>query len=364
MVSATYLLAGGALSACLTALICSFGPRIATAARLMARPDGERRLHAEDTPIVGGIGVLLPVLLISAVYVVFLAHQDFMPTAIAAAAAMFLVGIVDDRADISSGWRFVALSYIVFCAFSFQPDFVIHTLRFQYSHVDINIPLDPIAAPFTAFMILGLVNASNMADGMNGQLLGSVFIWSAFIVHRMGAEAGLPFFLLMCSVAVALMFNLRDKLFSGSAGAYALTMFVALGAIANYRSAHGTMHADTPVFWFWLPVVDCLRLLVLRLMQGRAPTSADRSHFHHILLGMMRTRYAIPFYLLLLATPGALAELNEAWGKFGLLIGGSLYVLLILRSVYAARTLAVPVIETAAAAFSSLATEAALPAAE
>jgi UDP-GlcNAc:undecaprenyl-phosphate GlcNAc-1-phosphate transferase len=356
------LLLGGAISAGLTALICYFGPRIAQTTRLIAHPDGERRLHAEDTPIVGGIGVLFPVLLLSAAYVVFFAHQDFMPTAIGAAAAMLIVGIVDDRADISSGWRFVALTYIVFCAFSFEPGLVVHTLRFQYSHVNINIPLDPIAAPFTALMILGLVNASNMADGMNGQLLGSILIWSAFIVHRMGFEAGLPFLLLMCSGSVALLFNLRDKLFSGSAGAYALTMFVALGAIANYRSSHGAMHADTPVFWFWLPVVDCLRLLVLRTMNGRAPSSPDRSHFHHILLGMMRTRYAIPFYLLLLGAPGALAEVDQAWGKFGLLICGTLYVLLILRSLNVGRAAAVPSIEAAGASILTLTVEVPSPA--
>ena len=60
-----------------------------------------------------------------------------------------------------------------------------------------------------------------MADGMNGQLLGSVMIWSAFIIYYLGVDVGVPFIVLICSALVTFIYNLRGRLFAGNSGAYA-----------------------------------------------------------------------------------------------------------------------------------------------
>jgi UDP-GlcNAc:undecaprenyl-phosphate GlcNAc-1-phosphate transferase len=163
-------------------------------------------------------------------------------------------------------------------------------------------------------MLLGFVNAANMADGMNGQFLGSVAIWCAFIAYYIGADASLPFIAVICSALVTLAFNLRGRLFSGSAGTYAASLFVGLGAIATYRLARGGISADLPLVWFWLPVIDCLRLMVHRLVMGKSPLRGDRNHIHHILMEYMSRRLALAVYLGLLAAPGIAVALNETLG--------------------------------------------------
>jgi hypothetical protein len=75
-----------------------------------------------------------------------------------------------------------------------------------------------------------------------------------------------------------------------------------------------------PVFWFWLPVLDCVRLMTTRMLAGKSPMAGDRDHFHHMLHDYIRMRYALIVYLALLAAPGAAAELSDKLGGVTLLI--------------------------------------------
>ncbi len=309
-----------AVSAALSMVICYNAQRVGHAMRLMDKPDGIRKLHATDTPLIGGLALLVPSLAVGAFYLAHDVRDLFMLLAVGAAAAMLLIGLIDDRAGLSAVWRVVALAALVFAVFALGPQFVLHTLRFRHFDYHIALPLGALAAPIVALMIVGFVNAVNMADGMNGQLFGSIIIWSGFIAYYLGIDLGLPFIALLCSAAVTLIYNMRERLFAGSSGAYAAALFVALGAIVAYRHSNGTMPAEVPVFWFWLPVLDCLRLMATRALARKSPFAGDRNHFHHMLLDRMRVRYALMIYLGLLAAPGAAAIVNIDLGNFVLLL--------------------------------------------
>lgn len=326
------------VSATLSAAICCYAKTVGNAIQLLDKPDGVRKLHKEETPLIGGLALLVPSFAVSIIYLTNIVHAPFMAVAVAAAAFTLVVGLIDDRSGLSPVWRLVALTFIVFAAFSAEPLFVLHTLRLGGFTHNIAVSLDPLAAPITAIIILGFVNATNMADGMNGQLLGSVVIWCVFISLHLGIDVGLPFIAVICSALVTITFNLRGRLFSGSSGAYAASVFVALGAIAAYRRAGGALPAEMPAFWFWLPVLDCMRLMVTRMFAGKSPLAGDRNHFHHMLHDYMRMRYALPVYLGLLAAPGAVAEINSARGSVALLICVGIYAaFIILRYVHVSR---------------------------
>jgi hypothetical protein len=70
--------------------------------------------------------------------------------------------------------------------------------------------------------------------------------------------------------------------------------------------------------------------MVERALAGNSPAAGDRRHFHHLLLERTRPRTALCVYLLFLVLPGALAEISEAWGKFGLLVCAPLYAAIVL----------------------------------
>ena len=308
-----------AVSAALSALVCSFAQIFGRAMRLIDRPDGVRKLHEVETPLIGGLALLIPSLGVSIIYL--LSHPNFMGVAVGAALLMLIVGVVDDRTGLSPVWRLLVMMFLVFTTFSIEPLFILHTLRIEALNFDFSISLDPVAAPATALVILGFINASNMADGMNGQLLGSIMIWCLLISRHLGVEVGLPFIAVVCSAVVTITFNLRGRLFSGSSGAYAASLFVALGAIAAYRQSNGAMPAEMPLCWFWLPILDCARLMISRSFAGKSPMAGDCNHFHHILHRYMRMRYALIVYLALLGAPGLIAE------AFGITAGDGVLLL-------------------------------------
>ncbi len=307
-------------SAALTAMACFGAPALARLTRLIDRPDGVRKLHAADTPLVGGPALLVPSLAMAALYFAAMPGPREIWVAIAATALVLFIGVADDRIGISPVRRLAMFTIVIVAVFAAAPDYVLHSLWFALFAQGFSIPLGLVAVPMTALVILGFVNSVNMADGINGQLLGSIVIWCAFIVYFLGPVDGMPFIALACSAAVTFVFNLRGHLFSGSSGAYASGLFVALGAIFAYHKAGGWMPAETILCWFWLPVADCLRLMVLRAMHGRSPLSSDRNHIHHILLRFMPARQVLAVYLALLAIPGAVSLYDRMLGSLAFVV--------------------------------------------
>jgi UDP-GlcNAc:undecaprenyl-phosphate/decaprenyl-phosphate GlcNAc-1-phosphate transferase len=307
-------------SAMLTALACHSAPALARITQLIDRPDGVRKLHGSDTPLVGGPALLIPALLVAALYLAATSGPNALLVAVAAATLMLFIGVADDRMGISPARRLAMFTLVIFAVFAAAPGYVLHSLWFALFAAGFSIPLGLIAVPMTALVILGFINAVNMADGINGQLLGSIVIWCGFIVYFLGPAEGMPFIALACSAAVTFVFNLRGRLFSGSSGAYSSALFVALGAIFAYHKAGGLMPADMILCWFWLPVIDCLRLMVSRAIQGRSPFSSDRDHIHHILLRRMSPRQVLAVYLALLAIPGLVSMADRMLGSFAFVL--------------------------------------------
>jgi UDP-GlcNAc:undecaprenyl-phosphate GlcNAc-1-phosphate transferase len=146
--------------------------------------------------------------------------------------------------------------------------------------------------------------------------------------------------------AVALAFNLKGSLFSGSAGTYGIPMFLGLNAIALYHMSNGAFREEIPALWFWLPVADCLRLMIQRVMKGRSPFTPDRSHLHHVLERIVGRRGVLPAYLLLLAAPGVAALASETLGLAVLALCLGVYGMVFVPALarFAARTSVQPAI--------------------
>ena len=160
-------------------------------------------------------------------------------------------------------------------------------------------------APWLAYVLVaigmaGYVNAVNMADGQDGYVQAC---------SRSGRHASsglaaalqidLALVLLATSIAV-LVFNLRGKVFLGGTGAYGVT-FV-FGLLILYLHNHWGVTGETIIVWLFIPIVDCLRLMILRPMQGRSPFEGDRNHFHHRLHDRFGKNAGLAIYLGLVAS--------------------------------------------------------------
>ena len=246
---------------------------------VMAHPDEHRRRHARATPQVGGIAILSGLIAWLAIRY-FIDGQGEQPLFLAillCAAGVGLVGFEDDQHETSPVSRILLLLVFMGMAFAIEPQFMSRTLNWG--------SFDPTPIPVWGYLplmgltVVGLVNAVNMADGQNG-VVGSMFaVWTGclmIVTRGMSQEIAAVLF---CTSLVFLVFNLRGKTFLGDCGSYGVTF--ALGLLVTLAHARGEVSLETVIVWFFIPVADCLRLLISRPLRGMSPFDGDRDHFHH-----------------------------------------------------------------------------------
>ncbi|MGH8051497.1 MAG: MraY family glycosyltransferase [Arenimonas sp.] len=285
---------------------------------LLDQPGG-RKDHAAPTPVTGGLGVFFALFITSLLFERFEFHLDVF---FIAGAWLLLVGVLDDRFDLSSLLRFVvqAIAAGIMIAFAgLQANELSDVVGISGFHLGLLTPV------FTVFITLGLINALNMADGSDGYLAGQV-------MAALGLFAGLAMYAGnialagQCALFVAAVLGFwfwnmrfpwqaRAKVFLGDAGSTFLGFAVVWFALQLTQNPE---HPVTPVLAPWmiaLPVLDCVVLMLDRIRQGRSPFSADRNHMHHLLLdaGFSPT-YAAIAMMLLSVLIGCIAAIAVKYG--------------------------------------------------
>ena len=243
----------------------------------------ERKVHGRPMPRVGGIamavGVAVPMLL-------WLDLDRLTAAYLASALIVLLFGVWDDRATLSPGIKFlgqlIAVHIVVLVG-----GVEIHSLTFASR---IELP-EIIAAPLTAFFLLGVTNAINLSDGLDGLAGGTTFLCCAAIaVLSFGTD--LTF---VSTVAVVVMGSLLGflrynsfpaRVFMGDGGSQFLGFTVGVLAVLLTQHEALPFSAALPLLLLGLPILDTLAVIAIRLREGRSPFSADKNHLHHRLLGL------------------------------------------------------------------------------
>jgi UDP-GlcNAc:undecaprenyl-phosphate GlcNAc-1-phosphate transferase len=278
-----------------TALLIFLLKPVAVRLGLVDHPISARKTHADPTPLVGGAAITLAALLAGAVLL------PITPDLIALGAASLLllvVGEFDDRYDINWRIRIVAQAAAALVLFvgGVRVGWIGNALGFT-GHT-----LGVLSLPFTVLATVGITNAINWADGVDGLAgslsLSALLMLVAAAIYAGNAPLATALLLMAGCVMGFLAFNLRTPwrpratVFLGC-GAEILGLWVAWAAF-RLTQTHG--HPVTPVLAPFLiapPVIDCLVLIVRRLRARRSPFSADRDHMHHRLTDMGLTPTAI-----------------------------------------------------------------------
>ena len=195
------------------------------------------------------------------------------------------VGFWDDVRRLSAS---VKLCFQIFATF------VVYGCGVKISAVDLPL-LDPIqlgwfSFPITMLWIVGIINAMNLIDGLDG-LAGGVLLFASIInlVVAMVSNAVITL-VLMGSVAGAvagfLLFNWYPaKIYLGDGGAYSLGFLIAVsGLISPMQKVSTGIAILVPVLAAGLPIIDTTLVMLRRIANGRGVFSPDRGHLHHILL--------------------------------------------------------------------------------
>lgn len=298
------------LQIALSAFICLAATPIGTLLGIIDKPDSLRKLHRGAVPLVGGLAILLPAMLIG-IGLSWIegasAHWVVLPTAM----TLFIMGMMDDRAHLPPVIR-LSVSLVMFSlAIILAPELALTGLDFGDGTI-ISVP-PVLGAILTIVSLVGFQYAFNMSDGANGVASGSAMIWGLFFfAGGVGLLSWLAL-LLVFGGAVFLYFNMRSRIFLGDSGAYGISAVIGLLGLAIASQPTSSLTNMQLMGLFLLPVLDCLRLIVTRIRAGRAPFSPDREHLHHYLLRWLVSpvRTAVVYWMMV-AVPNAA----------GILLGG------------------------------------------
>lgn len=266
---------------------------------------GGRKRHQAPTPLIGGFAVLIATAMTAPLFIAFMqlsVLQSKQVSIITFVTAVFaLLGFIDDRHELSPKIRLLVLVLLVAAVLTNEPALTISFLHFSFlPHAYI---LGDWGIIFTMLSIVGLSNAVNMADGKNGLVVALCILWAATLCF-IGAPVLLPILAaLLCALMVAFVFNMRGQLFLGDAGSFGLSALLGLATIYSYTQNFVSVPADLVVLMFLVPVADCLRLMVTRVLRGKSPFSAGRDHLHHYLAMYFGWKAGLPVYLGLVGFP-------------------------------------------------------------
>ena len=334
-----------AVGATVAFLVGAFARPLGEALSLLDFPDtdGGRKLHADITPLVGGIGVIGAAVAAIACLAALGAPPAPQATLIwfsITVVGMFVIGAADDRFGLTAPFRLAFATAFLLLAIAQVPDFQLNFLLFAGQDKLVLMPgLTGVA--FTLLCLVGLLNAVNMADGKNGLVIGQALIWSAVLMVRLPAEM-LPLMVaIAASLLVLFIFNMKGKLFMGDGGSYGLSAMFGLLAIYAWNRGFADMHADDLALIFALPVYDTLRLIVHRVAVGKTPFTAGRDHLHHYLYAHWGWPRPLPWVLALVAIPNFAAIMMPGTGLLWLGVTLAGYLALVWTSARPAPALSV-----------------------
>jgi len=170
---------------------------------------------------------------------------------------------------------------------------------------------DWLATPLTVFVLVGVTNAINLADGLDG-LAGGISVLIFVVIGCLGLQDGNYFAVIVAAAVVGSLFGfLRYNtfpatIFMGDAGSQMLGFMA--GSLALWLTQKDAVLSPfLPLLLLGFPILDTLTVMLERLYHGRSPFTADKNHFHHRLMrfGFFHSEAVLMIYALQSAMVGA-----------------------------------------------------------
>ena len=283
----------------------------------------ERKIHKKAIPRVGGIAIVISFFISLVLGYVFFRIQlyssmKYLTGLCIGAIIIFLTGIWDDL------WTLIArrklIGQITAALILIPFGFVIHRLNLPFvGTIDISWQ---IGIPLTIFWVVGIVNAINFIDGMDGLAAGVVVIIATglFIVSIVNNQILMAMVCLIAAGSVLgfLVYNFHPaSIFMGDCGAMFLGfVLAAVSIVVMFQKPAMSVSSFVPVLIFGLPIVDTTWAIIRRIKRRESPFHADSSHIHHRLmkLGFTQPRAAVILYIasLVCVSAGILVALTNS----------------------------------------------------
>jgi UDP-GlcNAc:undecaprenyl-phosphate GlcNAc-1-phosphate transferase len=270
---------------------------------MVAKPKTDR-WHKKPTAMLGGVAIWLSVII---TYFAFIPRTTYGWVVIAASTFLFLVGLVDDFLHTKPYQKLIGQvmgsAFVIYYGLSLPWT--------TYSALNVAI---------TIFWLIGVTNALNLLDNMDGLATGIAVIASGFLALSFLSTGHLTEALMLATFAGALLgflvYNSNPaSIFMGDSGSMFIGFFLASTALVNVpggRSRSLLPILAVPILVLFIPIFDTTFVTILRKVSGRAASRGGRDHTSHRLVALgMSERHAVWMLYGFAALSGVLALLVQ-----------------------------------------------------
>lgn len=263
---------------------------------------GVRTIHKRPVPRIGGVAIFVSMMCLT-IGVLFLSNvigetfRGILPRLIvllSAAGFMFFIGLIDDIKGLRARIKFLAqiAAAITVCAVG---------IRIKSVAVADWLTLDFgwFSWPLTLLWIVGITNAINLSDGLDGLAAGisavACGVIAIFAVYSGQVIMAVLMLALLGSLTGFLFFNFNPaKIFMGDCGSMFLGFSIASSSVMCATKSSTLVGLALPVLVLGVPIFDTLFSMLRRFLERRSMFAPDRSHFHHRLLDLgLKQRHAV-----------------------------------------------------------------------
>ena len=287
-----YSLLGRVLLSVATALIVSFlmTPVVKTFAYKVGAidvPKDNRRMHKTPIPRLGGLAIFLGFMVST---LLFNEINVQMRGILLGSVIIVLLGVVDDITPLPAKLKFVV--QIIAACVPLSHGVVIKAL--SNPNVFSDSPywvLGGLSIPITILWIVGITNAVNLIDGLDGLANGvsAICATTMLVIALLVADSHVAVTMAaLVGACVGFMpYNTNPaKMFMGDTGATFLGFILATMSIQGLFKFYALISFAVPFLILGLPIFDTAFAMIRRIAKGQSPMQPDRSHVHHRLIDM------------------------------------------------------------------------------
>ena len=276
-------LTGGVVSFAASPLVRQFAYTIGA----IDVPQDERRMHKTPIPRLGGLAIFLGFLTAT---LLFVKIDHTLRGILLGAVVIVVLGVIDDIVRLPA-W----IKLLVQIGAALIP--VFHGVvieRFSNPFIfdsEAYLHLGPLSIPLTVLWIVAITNSVNLIDGLDGLAVGvsAISSLSLLIISLVLIQPDIA--LIMAALAGACVgfmpYNMNPaKMFMGDTGATFLGFILAAVSVTGLFKFYNIISFAVPFLILALPIFDTVSAIFRRMIRGKSPMAADRSHVHHRLIDM------------------------------------------------------------------------------
>ena len=256
----------------------------------------ERKVHKYPIPRMGGLAIFGAFLL---GYMLFARSSLQMLSILIGGFIIVLMGIFDDIKPIPARYKFI-LQILAACVVVFYGNIILS--KVTIFGLTIEFP-EIISYIITVLFIVGITNAINLIDGLDGLAAGvsSIYFMTitivAFILNKMQGLDTMLSLIMLGSTLGFLLHNFHPaKIFMGDTGSLFLGFTISVIALLGFKGTTLTS-LIVPLCILAIPIFDTALAIFRRLLKGKGIMAPDKEHFHHQLLKM---KFSMPVTVLII----------------------------------------------------------------